>query len=67
MIDRIQKKKKTTIIIIEHRLEDALYRDVDRIIVVGEGRIVADTTPDKLLVTDVLNSQGIREPLYITA
>ncbi len=67
MIDRIQKKKKTTIIIIEHRLEDALYRDVDRIIVVGEGRIVADPTPDKLLVTDVLNSQGIREPLYITA
>lgn len=67
MIDQIQKKKNTTILIIEHRLEDALYRDVDRIIVVGEGRIVADCKPDELLVTDVLENQGIREPLYITA
>lgn len=67
LIDQIQKKKKTTILIIEHRLEDALYRDVDRIIVVGEGRIVADTTPDELLAEDVLEKQGIREPLYVTA
>lgn len=67
MIDRIQKKKHATILIIEHRLEDALYRDVDRVIVVGEGRIVADTTPDELLATDILKQQGIREPLYVTA
>ena len=67
LIDQIQKRKKTTILIIEHRLEDALYRDVDRIIVVGEGRIVADTTPDQLLAEDILKEQGIREPLYITA
>lgn len=67
MIDQIQKQKKTTILIIEHRLEDALYRDVDRIVVVGEGRIVADTTPDELLAGNILGEQGIREPLYITA
>lgn len=67
MIDQIQKKEKTTILIIEHRLEDALYRDVDRIVVVGEGRIVADTTPDELLAGNILKEQGIREPLYITA
>jgi len=67
LIDKIQKNKNTTILIIEHRLEDALYRDVDRIIVVGEGRIVADMKPDDLLITDILNQQGIREPLYITA
>ncbi|MDE6203105.1 MAG: ABC transporter ATP-binding protein, partial [Lachnospiraceae bacterium] len=67
MIDQIQKNKKTTILIIEHRLEDALYRDVDRIVVVGEGRIVSDTTPDELLAGDILEKQGIREPLYITA
>lgn len=67
MIDKIQKKKNTTILIIEHRLEDALYRDVDRIIVIGDGRIVADLTPEELLVTDILKEQGIREPLYITA
>lgn len=67
MIDQIQKKRQKTILIIEHRLEDALYRDVDRIVVIGEGRIVADTTPDELLATDILNQQGIREPLYVTA
>lgn len=67
LIDHIQKDKNVTIIIIEHRLEDALYRDVDRIIVVGDGQIVADTTPDELLAMDVLEQQGIREPLYLTA
>ncbi len=67
MIDQIREKRNTTIVIIEHRLEDALYRDVDRIIVVGDGRIVTDTTPDELLCGDILNRQGIREPLYVTA
>lgn len=67
LIDCIQKEKKVTIVIIEHRLEDVLYRDVDRIIVVGEGQIVADTTPDELLAMNVLEQQGIREPLYLTA
>ena len=67
LIDDIQKKNNTTIIIIEHRLEDALYRDVDRVIVFGEGRIQADMTPDELLTTDILKKEGIREPLYIAA
>ena len=67
LIDEIQKKNNTTIIIIEHRLEDALYRNVDRIIVVGDGRIQADMTPDELLSTDILARHGIREPLYIAA
>jgi len=49
LIDRIQKEQKKTIVIIEHRLEDVLYKDVDRIVVVGEGTIVADMKPDDLL------------------
>ena len=67
LIDRISRSTGKTVLIIEHRLEDALYRDVDRIVVVGEGRIVADMKPDELLCTDVLEKEGIREPLYITA
>lgn len=67
MIDKIQKEQNKTIIIIEHRLEDVLYKDVDRIVVINEGRIVADTTPDTLLSGDILIKEGIREPLYITA
>lgn len=67
LIDRIHKEKKKTILIIEHRLEDVLYRDVDRIVVIGEGRVVADCKPDELLATDILVKEGIREPLYVTA
>ena len=67
LIDKIKKEQNKTIVIIEHRLEDVLYRDVDRIVVVGDGTIVADEKPDDLLVGNVLQEQGIREPLYVTA
>ena len=67
LIDQIHKNLGTTVVIIEHRLEDVLVQHVDRIIVVGEGEIVADMTPNDLLCTDILKNQGIREPLYITA
>lgn len=67
LIDKISRTTGKTVLIIEHRLEDALYRDVDRIVVVGDGRIVADRKPDDLLCTDILEKEGIREPLYITA
>lgn len=67
LIDEINKNKEKTVIIIEHRLEDVLYKDVDRIIIVEDGQIVADETPDKLLCTDLFREKGIREPLYIAA
>ena len=67
LIDEIGKKKNVTILIIEHRLEDVLYRDVDRIVVVNDGRILADLKPDELLATDILTREGIREPLYVSA
>ena len=67
LIDRICRERDKTVIIIEHRLEDALYRDVDRIVVIGDGRVVADMTPDELLASDILIQEGIREPLYVTA
>lgn len=67
LIDEINKNKEKTVIIIEHRLEDVLYKDVDRIIIVEDGRIAADERPDKLLCTDLFRAKGIREPLYIAA
>ena len=67
LIDDIQKQYNKTVLIIEHRLEDVLYRDVDRIVVVSEGRIVCDMSADKLMTTDMLTNLGIREPLYVTA
>ena len=67
LIDKIKNDSNKTIVIIEHRLEDVLYRNVDRVIVVNNGEIVKDTTPRELLATEVLKECGIREPLYITA
>ncbi len=67
LIDQIYRQDKTTVVIIEHRLEDALTCGADRIIVIGDGRIVADMTPDELLPQDILQQEGIREPLYVTA
>ncbi|MDD5804318.1 MAG: ABC transporter ATP-binding protein [Clostridia bacterium] len=67
LIDEIQEKTDTTVVIIEHRLEDVLWRNVDRIILMGDGRILADLHPDELLSTSLLEENGIREPLYLTA
>jgi energy-coupling factor transport system ATP-binding protein len=67
IIDEIHRTTDKTVIIIEHRLEDVLHRDMDRVIVMNEGRIVADMAPDDLVASSVLEENGIREPLYVTA
>ena len=67
LIDTIQQKTDTTVLIIEHRLEDVLWRNVDRIVLVNKGRILADMRPDDLLSGSLLAENGIREPLYLTA
>ena len=67
LIDEIQKKTDTTVLIIEHRLEDVLWRNVDRIVLVNGGTILADLRPDELLPGSLLAENGIREPLYVTA
>lgn len=67
LIDDLSKDENRAIIIIEHRLEDVLHRHVDRVILMADGRIVADVTPNELLKSNLLQECGIREPLYITA
>lgn len=66
IIDEIHRKHNKTTVIIEHRIEDVLYRNVDRIILVSDGRIISDTNPNDLLKSDLLIKNGIREPLYVT-
>lgn len=56
-----------TVIVIEHRLEEALLLDPDRIIAIDRGKIVADMSPTDLLKKDILEKIGIRRPLYIDA
>ena len=66
LIDQIHKEEGTTTLIIEHRLEDVLHRPVDRIVLINDGRILFNGSPDQLLETDLLTQNGIREPLYLT-
>jgi energy-coupling factor transport system ATP-binding protein len=67
IIDDIHRKSQKTIVIIEHRLEDVLHKSIDRVIVINEGRIVADMNVHELVSSTVLSENGIREPLYVTA
>lgn len=67
LIDSIKRDYDKTVIIIEHRLEDVLYREVDRIIVINDGSIIADAPADQIMSSAILPSIGIREPLYVSA
>ncbi|MBQ1826952.1 MAG: ABC transporter ATP-binding protein, partial [Erysipelotrichaceae bacterium] len=67
LIEKLKKQTDTTVIIIEHRIEDALWEKVDRMILMDEGRIIADKTPAEMLQSRLLIDYGIREPLYLTA
>lgn len=66
LIDKIHKEVGATTIIIEHRLEDVLYRPVDRILLVNDGQLLFNGSPDELLSSTLLLENGIREPLYVT-
>lgn len=66
LIDKIHKEVGATTIIIEHRLEDVLYRPVDRILLVNKGELLFNGRPDELLSSTLLLENGIRDPLYLT-
>lgn len=66
LIDQLHRETGATTLIIEHRLEDVLYRPVDKIILINEGQILFDGSPDQLLATKLLAENGIRDPLYIS-
>lgn len=67
LIDKLQKDGEKTVIIIEHRLEDAMHMGADRIVMMENGKIISDSTPEELFLSNKLIEAGIREPLYLTA
>ena len=67
LIDMVHEQTGAAVIIIEHRLEDVLWRRMDRIVLMDEGRIIADMPTEQLLTGRALLEHGIREPLYLTA
>ena len=66
LIDEIYETTDKTVIIIEHRIEDVLHRRVDRIVLLHEGRIIADMPPHDIIASSLFAEYGIREPLYVT-
>ncbi|UYG17200.1 ABC transporter ATP-binding protein [Brachybacterium huguangmaarense] len=67
LIDTLHRDRGVTVVIVEHRLEDVLHRDVDRIVLMDAGRIVADCGPDELVASGLLEQHGIRPPLHVAA
>ncbi len=65
MIDGLQAARDLTVVIIEHRIEEVLRANVDRMIVMSAGRIVANDTPTAILQAGILPQYGLDEPLYI--
>lgn len=67
LISDIHKSSNKTIIVIEHRIEDVLAENFDRIIIIDDGEIKATGTPTELILNGTLVENGLREPLYIEA
>ena len=67
LIDMVHERMGAAVLIIEHRLEDVLWRKMDRIVLMHEGEIIADMPTASLLSGNLLLEHGIREPLYLTA
>ena len=67
LLKDLAEKLSISVIVIEHRLEEALLLDPDRVIVVNDGKIIGDMSPTELLKSHILEEIGIRKPLYIDA
>ncbi|MFV8291500.1 ABC transporter ATP-binding protein [Aerococcus viridans] len=67
LIAKLNQEKELTTIVIEHRLEEALIADFDRVLVIDSGRLLADVSVDALLRSDLLAKIGVRQPLYLDA
>lgn len=67
LIAKLNQEKELTTVVIEHRLEEALVADFDRVLVIDSGRLLADVSVDTLLRSDLLAQIGVRQPLYLDA
>lgn len=67
LVDELNRKYNYTIIVIEHRLEEALNLNPDRILVMDDGKILKDGKPSEILKSNILEKIGVRKPLYINA
>ena len=67
LIDKLTHDEDLTVVIIEHRIEDVLQQPIDRLVVMQEGKIVANDRPEPILRQSLMAQLGLREPLYLSA
>lgn len=67
LVDKLNKNYGCSIIVIEHRLEEALSMKPDRILIIDDGKLIFDGKTSDLLKMNLLDEIGVRKPLYIKA
>jgi energy-coupling factor transport system ATP-binding protein len=65
IIDSIHNNGEKTVIVVEHRIEDVVAHNYDKIVLMEAGEIVTIGAPDDILASDLLPKYGLREPLYL--
>lgn len=65
LINDIHERFKKTTIVIEHRLEEVIHYNYDRIILINDDQILYNGKVDELLKSDLLPQNNIRKPLYL--
>ncbi|MEQ4550930.1 energy-coupling factor transporter ATPase [Weissella sp. GP1] len=65
LLDELQAEYGLTVVMIEHRLEDVLQHRLDRVIVLEDGQITFDDTPETLLRSNTLHQYGLAVPGYL--
>lgn len=65
IIDSIHNNGEKTVIVVEHRIEDVIAHNYDKLVLMDSGEIVAIGTPDDILASNLLSKYGLREPLYL--
>lgn len=65
LLDQLQAEYGLTVVMIEHRLGDVLQHHLDRVVVLEEGRVTFDDTPETLLRSNTLHQYGLAVPGYL--
>lgn len=63
LLDWLVSQQDLTVIIIDHRIEEVLQIPIDRMVILADGRVAADDTPEHILKRNILLKNGLREPL----
>ena len=62
-LEQLTRSRKTTIVLAEHKLE-WLASQVDRVLMLVDGRLVADGLPREVLGSDAGSNSGVRETRF---